>query len=267
MFTNNGATMLVAFDGSDLIKQYALSEAYDPSSATDTGISYDLSTICGTTLKGVSLNESGGKIYAYGATQSFYQFSLAGEAAGTEEAVIVPVPYRIAGLFRLTLTGYPNGQPDVILPVSNINARLRSGADSYLQVTIPYTDEYAEAISDRPDGDLELAYVVLYSNGVEDVQDIVDVALETIQPTKGVKNRSIVLTGHRQSTNSTPASHTVKPLSVQGGTTMTAIVPGYTPTILPADTITADGVDLVIDTVSLQASVANVQTQYIGVQV
>ena len=162
--------------------------------------------------------------------------------------------------FTLILTGSADATTDVVLPVSNINARLRSGSDSYLQVTIPYTTDYATYISDRPNGDLELVYT-----DPDGEHDVVAVALETIQISRAVNSANIVLTGHRQSTNSSPTSHTVSPLSLQTGTTSNnAIVPGYNPLILPGDNVTADGVTYTLEIVSLQAAESYVQTQLIG---
>lgn len=261
MFTNNGATMLLAYDGSDLVKEYALSTPYDPASAIDTGLSYDLATVCGTSLKGVSLNDPGGKLYAYGATQSFYQFSM-GAPAETVPAVVGD--YVVASLFELVITGAADSTTDATLPMVTFNARLRSGSPSYLQATIPYTTEHAQAISDRPNGDLYLYQVDLYRSGAEVTSEVTNVALETIQISRGATEKSIVLTGHRQSTNTDVASHDIRSLSVQSGTTTTVIAPGFNASIRPADTVVADGLNLVVDTVSIQVSVGNVMTQYIG---
>lgn len=172
-------------------------------------------------------------------------------------------PYRI-DLFRLTLTGAPNGLADVELPLVNVNARLRSGADSYLQATLPYTTDIANSVSARPDGDLRLDHIARSSDGSEVVTTVCTVALETIQPSRGVNSRSIVLVGHRQSTNSTPASHAIRSLSLQTGATVTAIMPGFDPLIRPADTVTTEGVTILVETVSVQAARSNIQTQLIG---
>ena len=160
----------------------------------------------------------------------------------------------------LTLTGSADATTDAVLPVSYVNARLRSGSQSYLQVTIPYTVANAADVTARQNGDLQLTYKD--SSGEHAV---VDVALETIQISRGQQSAAIVLTGHRQSTNSSPTSHTVVPLSFQtGSTATTAIIPGYNPDIKPGDDVTAFGTTYTLNTVSVQAQPTSVTTQLIG---
>lgn len=172
--------------------------------------------------------------------------------------------YPVGIRFRLTLTDLTEPANDFVLPISNANGRIKSGSPSYLQVTLPYTTSAATAISDRSGFYLQLDHVEVFSDGSEIITAVVTVALETVQISRGVSSSSIVLTGHRQTTNYAPASHTVSPLSMQtGSTSNTVILPGYNPLILPADTVTADGVTFTVGTVSLQASVGSVQTQLI----
>ncbi len=189
-------------------------------------------------------------------------------SGGGAAAPAVAESYQVAGYFRLTLTGGANGVSDMVLGMTSLNARLKSGAPSYLQATIPCTTAYAEAVAARGLGDLVLDYVIRDSEGLETVSTVTTVALETIQLSKGVNSRSINLVGHRQSTNSDPTSHTVYGLSQQTGTTSkTVLVPGYNPLILPADTITSEGIIFVIGSVILQASInagaINIQTQFV----
>lgn len=176
------------------------------------------------------------------------------------EVVIDMVPSVGVKIF-MTLTGAADSTTDVQLPMTNVNARIRSGRDSYLSVTIPYRSDLAAAVAARPNGDLYLTYV-----DAADTYAVVNVALETVQPSRAVGGGSIVLTGHRQSTNSSPTSHTDNPAkSLQTGTSAsTAIMPGYDPAIKPADTITVAGETYVVDVVSLQAAVGSIQTQLIG---
>jgi|GEM_PF-4526862 len=194
----------------------------------------------------------------------------AAESAGEETpAQVVAAPSGSGQYFRLTLTGDADATTDYILPPSNISARLRSGSPSYLQATIPYTDDYATAISDRPNGDLLLQHVLLESAGSETLTDICTVDFETVQPSLSVNSKSLVLVGHRQTTNSSPGSHTVSALSLQTGSfSYVAIVPGFDPAILPADDITAEDATFTVGLVQLQASVSSVgrwsvQTTYV----
>jgi hypothetical protein len=158
--------------------------------------------------------------------------------------------------WRLTLTGAADELGDVVLPISNLSARLRSGEASYLNVTVPYTLEYADAVSARPNGDMILEHIVRDNLGNTMEFVVVTVALETIQISRGASSSSIVLIGHRQSTNSNPTSHSVAPLSLQTGTTAsTMIVPEYDQNIRPGDTVTGEGVTFEIGLLTLQAAV------------
>jgi hypothetical protein len=158
--------------------------------------------------------------------------------------------------WRFTVTGDADGLDDVILPISNLSARLRSGSQSYLNVTIPYASAAADAVSARPNGDLILEHIVRDNLGNTLEFVVVTVALETIQISRGASSSSIVLIGHRQSTNSNPTSHSVAPLSLQTGTTAsTMIVPEYDQNIRPGDTVTGEGVTFEIGLLTLQAAV------------
>ena len=193
----------------------------------------------------------------HGAVTALILFS-----GGTVGDVAIPVAASVPGIFVLTLTGDADGTTDVALPCSNLYARLRSGSVSYLQCVIPYTSDFADAVSARSNGDLSLNYV-----DAEGEHTVVVVALETVQISRGTKNNSIVVTGHRQSTNSDQGSHTLTAISVQtGSTTNTLTVPGYAPEVRPADNVTAHGVTIAANLVSIQASVSarryTVQTVY-----
>lgn len=179
-----------------------------------------------------------------------------------------PAPVVVSFGFRLTLTGAADATTDVVLPVNNITARLRSGSPSYLSVTVPYSDARAAAISDRPNGDLRLDHVAYDSQGNEIITEVVTVAFEVPQPSRGTRNSSIVLVGHRQSTNSNPGSHTVAAKSFQtGGYDHVAVAPGFNPAIKPADQLTTEGKTITIGTVVLQALITrttfSVETQFI----
>lgn len=270
-FVSNGWSLMVESDAGNNITQYDMSTPYDLASATATAFAIaPIHTINGLSW-GMCVSEAGGKLYMVGVYGGYlHQFSMV-EVADPEPPVDPePLPavaesFLIAKLFRAVLTGTDDSTTDYTLPISKINARLRSAAASYLQVTLPYTTEIAQAISDRPNGVLYLHHVLVYSDGTESENAIVNVPVESIQVSKGVENRSIVLIGHRQSTNSTPASHDMRPLSTQTGDTTTIICPDFDVDIKPADTITGDELTLLIDVVSLQASApATVITQYVG---
>ncbi len=182
------------------------------------------------------------------------------EESGADEVVIAIEPSAYSS-FNVVLTGTSDSTTDVELPCSNLHARLRSGSQSYLSATIPYTSELADAISARPNGDL-----YLYYNYGGTQTEVVNVALGVPQISRGTESSSIVVTGHRQSTNDSPGSHTVTAKSTQSGSTSTITVPGYNPEILPGDDVTAHGITITANLVSVQASVSdsgiNIQTTY-----
>ena len=165
-----------------------------------------------------------------------------------------PPPVTYAGTinyFTLTLTGSAPFE-NVLLPSANFLARIRSARRSYLQVTIPYTSEYAEQIADRAAGDLQLRW----HDHKGDAHVVLTVKLDGIQITQGVQSSSIVLTGWRQSTNNSPATHAdIKAATVSSGTTAgTMTMPGYRPEIKPADTVEANGVSFVANLVTVQGA-------------
>ncbi len=184
-----------------------------------------------------------------------------GGAEEPDEDPEVSLSPATAGAFFLTLTGDADSVDDIVLPVSNLTARLRSGSDSYLAVTVPYTLAYAAAVSARPNGDLVLTYV-----DAAGAHEVVDVAFETPQVSRGTSSSSIVLTGHRQSTNSSPGSHEVAASAMQMGSTSTITRPGFDPDILPGDDVTAEDSTITANLVTLTASARrggfNVQTIY-----
>ncbi len=98
-------------------------------------------------------------------------------------------------VYIFTLTG----DPDIKIPISSFQGRLRSGSNTYLSVVIPGVD-YALEISDRADGQMviEAAYNVA---GIQrKIFEIIRVNLETIRMDEGSINKSITLTGYRQET-------------------------------------------------------------------
>lgn len=184
--------------------------------------------------------------------------------AGQVENTITPD----SGFFRLVLTGAADGTTDITLPLKSLMSRLRSGSPSYLQVSLPYTSVYASAVTARANGDLQLYFVSDYGSYTLDTL-IAEIDLETIQISRGDTNKSILLVGHRQSTNSNPRSFTVTASSLQSGTTAkTAVVPGFHPHIKPGDDITAEEETFTVGLVQFQAGINNgtmsMYTQFVG---
>lgn len=141
--------------------------------------------------------------------------------------------------FKLTLTGAADGVENADLPFESINARLRSGKPSYLSAVIPGID-YADTIADRANGDL-VWYAGLLRDGVEEnMEAVVTVDLEDIVIDEGGTQKSITLTGHKTTTNSSPASVSVSDISYKRTKGADILVRTSTPqmSVNPGDTVT-----------------------------
>lgn len=106
--------------------------------------------------------------------------------------------------YSLTLTGAPDALPDLQLPMSSFQGRLRTGSASYLSVVVPGASQYSDAIEARANGQLVVSRGVRWSDGTTDVTEIARVNLESIRLDQGARSYSATLSGHRQTTNSAP---------------------------------------------------------------
>jgi len=104
----------------------------------------------------------------------------------TENSVLV---------YFFTLTG----SPDIEIPISSFQGRLRSGEESYLSVVIPGMD-YAGEIADRANGQMVIEAAYNVAGVPRKRSEIIRVNLETIRIDDGPINKSITLTGYRQET-------------------------------------------------------------------
>lgn len=98
-----------------------------------------------------------------------------------------------------TLTGEADDTTDVVLPISQFQARKRDGEATYLSVVVPSHDN-AQEVSDRANGQIiiEMAYFVGDTEQLR--EEILRVDLENIRTDEGPIRRSITLTGHRTET-------------------------------------------------------------------
>jgi hypothetical protein len=121
---------------------------------------------------------------------------------------------------------------NIVLPFSSFNMRIRSGADTYMNIVVP-TLRLAEDINDRlVDGDL---YIYKIIDGAETAFPYVH--LDNVSSYIGPVNQSMNLTGYRTFTNSSPVTIPVIGVnytSVEGGknhvrcSLSNAITPGDT---------------------------------------
>lgn len=107
-------------------------------------------------------------------------------------------------IYLCTLTG----SPDIEIPISSFQCRLRSGDSSYLSVVIPRLDQ-AKNINDRADGQLVIEAAYLVGSEVRVRSEIARAKLEDIKIYRGTINQSIVLVGYRQETY-TPKTVTLR---------------------------------------------------------
>lgn len=108
------------------------------------------------------------------------------------------VSWRMA--YRLTLTGAADGKSDVVLPMASFQSRARSAAKTYIGAVVPYTDENAQAVSDRRNGQMVIEAGPVFANGVEALTEILRVDLDFVETDKGARSRSITLHGYYNAT-------------------------------------------------------------------
>ena len=118
--------------------------------------------------------------------------------------VVIPEEIPQAPFYQLVLTGAADGKPDAVLPMSSFEARARSGEPTYLRATIPWTTELAQAVTERPNGELVVYRGLRSHDGLEVVDEILRVNLEDIRIDRGGRSASITLVGHKQTTNPNP---------------------------------------------------------------
>ena len=126
------------------------------------------------------------------------------------------------------------GTPELILPMSNFNARLLSGSPSYLQAVVPGGEDFISEISARALEDLVVTWKSVDSETGEvlDSAEIVTVNFENMAVARGANKRSLTLTGHKQKTYSTPKTVEISGHSIENGQTD---IFTFNPNIYPKD--------------------------------
>lgn len=155
-----------------------------------------------------------------------------------------------------TITGTDDSLPDVVVPVSSINARYRTGAESYISVVIPNGSIYEQAITDRPNADISISRQV----GGQSTE-LLNVNLEQMRVDEGSSSGVVItLTGHKQTTNASPKTVTINPKKVsyyRNGDSSTGIRMLIDPDIKPGDTVVFRGQNIVVAVVTY-----NISTEY-----
>jgi hypothetical protein len=102
--------------------------------------------------------------------------------------------------YLFSLTKVP-GIPDIEIPISSFQSRLRNGDPSYLSVVIPGLN-YSGAISVRADADMVVEMAYKRGGAYIQREEIARVTLENVIIYQGASKQSIVLSGHRTETYS-----------------------------------------------------------------
>lgn len=110
--------------------------------------------------------------------------------------------------YRCYLTGDGEDPPvsDLELPIESFQSRYRSGDPSYLQVVVPDALTYADGVNARLNGDIVVHRGQRTEDGTEYPEEILRVNLEDIRVDWGARSASMTLTGHKQTTNTTPTT-------------------------------------------------------------
>jgi len=159
--------------------------------------------------------------------------------------------------FYFTLTGANEAPiiPDIEIPISSFQTRLRQSEPTYLSVVIPDVYIYASAVTARSHGQMvvEMAYLL---DGIESVrEEICRVDLERIDIYEGAKNQSISLSGHATETYATKitALTGASYYNLSGG--LRRYRCAMDPYLRPGDTVRVNGEEFTAGSITLSRSV------------
>jgi len=168
----------------------------------------------------------------------------------------------IAYLF--TLTGSADGTTDVALPITSLQARMRTGDPTYLQVVIPYSAARAGQITARPNGTMEIDVAYLENGAYTLRETIVSVTLRDVRIDEGPMSKSISLTGRSQKTYANKTITLYRPVyqNVTNGVSRYRFAEPHV-YLFPGDTVQVDDNTLTANTISyyVRARTGGVETQ------
>ena len=159
--------------------------------------------------------------------------------------------------YECTLTGAPDGEEDVELPIKSLQARMRTGSQSFLSVQVPGLD-YAEEIADRPNGELVIE-MVAYVAGVEELrEEIIRVDLDAVRTYQGTSSKTITLEGHKTTTfdyRESPLNFVTYRSVSDGKYTIRCAVPDWY--LKPGHLATYDGNSFTVESISFYVNVTD----------
>jgi hypothetical protein len=169
------------------------------------------------------------------------------------------------------LTGGHVSLPDLELPISSWQARLRNGDPTYVSAIVPNALAYADAITARTGGQLKVykGYQFIDLQGGRFLALVAETTLNSIRHDTGPRSSSVTLVGYANITNATPKTFvydtlTYKSLQADGKRrwrtglklNIAEAMAGDTWTFIarPGDTVTHQGESMVVGFISLAVS-------------
>lgn len=192
-----GATIVTALPGvivaqgfGDIIEPTYLIAAV-PGTITASGFGdFSINEPTVTALPGVIIAQGSAGVDLFRFTAPPGQIVASGFA--TEPRLVDLADSQLCYYFTLT------GSPDIEIPISSFQARMRSGTPTYLSVVVPGLS-YAGEVADRSTGDMKVD-AVFYVGETQVRQTIIWAHLDDIRIDDGALSKSLTLTGHRQET-------------------------------------------------------------------
>ena len=106
--------------------------------------------------------------------------------------------------------------PDLFIPISSFQARIRNGEPSYLSCVIPNPSEYSDEIAARSNGEIIIQKGYRLQDGSINMAEIVRVDYETLALDIGARSASGTIVGHKTVTASAAKEWTVQGVSFYG---------------------------------------------------
>lgn len=147
--------------------------------------------------------------------------------------------------YRLTLRD--TGFPDLELPMSSFQSRVRQGRPSFLEVYVPGILDYLDDINDRIDGELVVEMGTRKTDGSISVIEIARGGLQDVRYDRGPTSSTGTLTGRKTQTFSTNKTIQISEVELVSNTSTNRIRCKVLNEVQPGDTIEAAGISFKVD--------------------
>ncbi|WP_305046322.1 hypothetical protein [Geoalkalibacter sp.] len=111
------------------------------------------------------------------------------------------------------------GRATVQVPISSFQTRLRMGAQSYLQATVPDAPRWGELIAERAHGHMRLYGGARMPGGQEFLEELLTAKIGLIDDQRGAQSQSINLSGHGTISGGGQRQRTLTGVSYRAGGT------------------------------------------------